>query len=47
MGAGRSRYERMLVLFKNEIAAAVMELADLEVDPVHHGIDPRPPPFLP
>ena len=43
VGAGRSRYERMLVLFKNELAAAVMEAAELEAEPVHHGIDPRPP----
>ena len=28
--AGLSNYERMLVLFKNEIAAAVMESADAD-----------------
>ena len=44
VGAERSRYEWMLVLFKNEIAAAVMEAAaDLEADPALHGVDPRPP----
>ena len=44
VGAERSRYDWMLVLFKNEIAAAVMEAAaDLEADPALHGVDPRPP----
>ena len=30
--AGLSRYDRMLVLFKNEIAAAVMELAETDAE---------------
>jgi hypothetical protein len=30
--AGRSRYERMLVLFKNEIAAAVMASAETDAE---------------
>ena len=43
VGAERSRYEWMLVLFKNEIAAGVMEAAaDLEADPALNGVDPRP-----
>ena len=42
VGAERSSYEWRLVLFKNEIAAAVMEAAaDLEADPVHQTADPR------
>jgi hypothetical protein len=30
--AGLSRYDRMLVLFKNEIAAAVMESGEADVE---------------
>lgn len=30
--AGLSRYDRMLVLFKNEIAAAVMESAETDAE---------------
>jgi len=42
VGAERSRYEWMLVLFKNEIAAEVMEAAaDLEAGPIHQAVDPR------
>jgi hypothetical protein len=37
VGAERSRYERMLVLFKNEIAAAIMQSAEAEADTAHHA----------
>ena len=40
--AGLSRYERMLVLFKNEIAAEVMASAEDEADPLH-GFNPLVP----
>jgi hypothetical protein len=37
VGAERSRYERMLVLFKNEIAAAIMQSAEAEADSAPHA----------